>query len=154
MSQPPSTNCFRYLLRLCRELDLLEAIQSLHQRSLIEQGELGGSFTVQSVVLEYGTARLIAMASDEIAKGELRRLLEHGLVLAHTQEYVRQTQERLIAAPILAILDSTYLDRAKVEKHLLALLSQFTSLADHVQGYGPANLATPPAYFTWRSARS
>ena len=122
--------------------DLLEAIQSLHRRSLIEQGQLGGSFTLQSVVLEYGTSGLIARARDEIEQGKFRRLLEHGLVLAHTREYLRQTQERLIAGPILAALDSTYLDRAEVEKHLLALLSQFTSLADHVQGYGPANLTT------------
>lgn len=122
--------------------NLLEAIQSLHQRSLIEQGKLGGSFTLQSVVLEYGTARLIASASDEIENGKFRCLLEHGLVLAHTREYIRQTQERLIAAPILAFLHSTYLGRTEVEKRLLALLSQFTSLPVHAQGYGPANLVT------------
>ena len=40
----------------CQEL---EAVEALRRRSLIERGQLRGSFTLQSVVLEYATARLI-----------------------------------------------------------------------------------------------
>ena len=123
-------------------VDLLEALQSLHRRSLIEPGHLRGSFTLQSVILEYGTSRLIAWLRAEIETGNLLRLLEHGLVLAHAREYVRQTQERLIASPILGLLQSTYLDQTELEKRLLALLAQFRSLPSKSQGYGPANLVT------------
>jgi WD40 repeat protein len=123
-------------------VDLLEAILSLHRRSLIEQGQLKGSFTLQSVVLEYGSSRLIAMLRAEIETGTLVRLLEHGLVLAHAREYVRQTQERLVAAPILTLLQNTYLDQTEMEGHLLTLLAQFRSQPRNSQGYGPANLVT------------
>ena len=123
-------------------VDLLEALQSLHHRSLIEPGHFRGSFTLQSVILEYGTSRLIAWLHAEIKSGKLVRLLEHGLVLAHAREYVRQTQERLVAAPILALLQNAYLDQTEVEGHLLALLVQFRSLPVNSQGYGPANLVT------------
>src|SRR5260221_8832501 len=41
---------------------VLEAVDGLRRRSLIERGQRAGSFTLQSVVLEYVTARLIAEA--------------------------------------------------------------------------------------------
>src|SRR5205807_6425682 len=44
----------------------LEAIEGLRRRSLIERGQRQGSFTLQSVVLEYVTARLIMEMTSEI----------------------------------------------------------------------------------------
>src|SRR5436853_5451391 len=82
--------------------EVLEAIEALHRRSLIERGQRPGSFTLQSVVLEYATARLIAEAADEIEHAQLAHLIEHGLELATVKEYVRQTQERLLVTPLLA----------------------------------------------------
>jgi hypothetical protein len=67
---------------------LLEAVEALSRRSLIERSQKPGSFTLQCVVLEYATARLIAEASDEIQNGKLARLIEHGLELAQSSEYV------------------------------------------------------------------
>src|SRR5690349_2935794 len=58
---------------------VLEAIDGLRRRSLIERGQRAGSFTLQSVVLEYVTTRLVTAASEEIQQGKLLRLLEHGL---------------------------------------------------------------------------
>src|SRR5216683_6459648 len=119
---------------------VLEAIEALRGRSLIERGKRQGSFTLQSVVLEYATAQLIAEASSEIEQGRLARLIEHGLELATAREDVRQTQQRLIVAPILARLRNVYPQRAEVEEHLLALLDQLRARADYAQGYGPANM--------------
>ena len=48
---------------------LLDAIQSLHRRSLVETGQKQGNFTLQSVVLEFATAEFIAEASEEIQAG-------------------------------------------------------------------------------------
>ncbi len=120
--------------------DLLEAIESLRHRSLIEAGKLQGSFTLQSVVMEYVTARLIAEVTDEIKQGRGFRLVEHGLELAPCQEYVRKTQQRLLVVPILTRLRSSYPKRAALEEQLFALLSEFRSWEDSAQGYGPANL--------------
>src|SRR6266566_2912853 len=81
---------------------VLEAVDSLRRRSLVEQGKRQGSFTLQSVVMEYVAARLIAEVTSEIKQGTLSRLTEHGLELASSKDYVRQTQQRLIVTPILA----------------------------------------------------
>ena len=56
---------------------LLEAIDSLHRRSLIEPGKRSGSFTLQSVVLEYMTVVLITQGSQEIQQSQLDRLISH-----------------------------------------------------------------------------
>jgi WD40 repeat protein/transcriptional regulator with XRE-family HTH domain len=119
---------------------VLEAIDSLRRRSLIERCQQQGSFTLQSVVMEYVTARLIAEVTSEIKQGRCSRLVEHGLELAPSQEYVRQIQQRLIVAPILAGLRSSYPRRSALEEQLLALLSELRERADDAQGYGPANL--------------
>ena len=119
---------------------MLEAVEALRRRSLIERGKLPGSFTLQSVVLEYTTAKLIAEAASEIEQGRLARLIEHRLAPANAKEYVRQTQQRLIVAPLLAQLRNVYWGRDEVEQRLLSLLDQLRELADYAQGYGPANV--------------
>jgi hypothetical protein len=121
---------------------LLEAFDALHRRSLIERGQKKGSFSLQSVVLDYATAQLIAEASGEIREGRLSRLIEHGLELAQAHEYVRQAQERLIVEPVLEHLRSAYRQQETMDDHLLALLGQLTSQNGPDQGYAPANLVT------------
>jgi hypothetical protein len=50
-------------------VQVLEALDGLGRRSLLERGQRAGSFTLHSVVLEYATARLIAEVSREIEQG-------------------------------------------------------------------------------------
>ncbi len=119
---------------------VLEAVDGLRRRSLVERGQRPGSFTLQSVVLEYVTSRLVATASEEIGQGQLLRLREHGLSQAGAKDYVRRTQERLLLAPLLARLESVSLGRAEVEGQLRALLDGLRERAEEAQGYGPANL--------------
>jgi len=119
---------------------VLEAVDGLRRRSLIERGQRAGSFTLHSVVLEYVTGRLVATASEEIQQGRLLRLREHGLFQAQAKEYVRQTQERLLLAPLLARLQSVYQGRAEVEGQLRVVLDALRERAEEAQGYGPANL--------------
>ncbi|HEY6540314.1 MAG TPA: NB-ARC domain-containing protein, partial [Ktedonobacteraceae bacterium] len=119
---------------------VLEAVEALRRRSLLERGYRPGSFTLQAVVLEYATGQLITETIREIEQGRLTRLIEYGLEQANAKDYVRQTQKRLIVAPLLAQVQSVYLERAAVEEHLLALLNQLRTRADYAQGYGPANL--------------
>ena len=132
---------------------LLEAVDAGYRRSLIERGKRGGSFTLQSVVLEYVTGVLIAEGSREIQQGLLARLIEHGLSQATAREYVRQTQERLLLSPLLADLSSIPQRRApgaaqeprtaqpfSVEQQLLSVLGELRGQEDSTQGYGPANL--------------
>ena len=53
---------------------------------------------------------------------------------------MRQTQQRLIVAPILARLRGTYPQRAALEGQLLSLLDQLRTQVDYAHGYGPANI--------------
>src|SRR5258706_13353661 len=90
--------------------------------------------------MEYVTARLIAGVISEIEQGTLSRLTEHGLELASSKDYVRQTQQRLLLAPILAGLRSSYPLRTALEERLFTLLNDMRDRADDARGYGPANL--------------
>lgn len=121
---------------------LLEAVDSLRRRCLVERGPRPGSFTLQTVVLEYVTDDLVTQAAGEIQQGRLVRLLELRLRQAQAKDYVQQAQERLIVKPIVAHLQSVYRGQAAAEERLLALFEPLRGKADNVQGYGPANLLT------------
>jgi WD40 repeat protein/transcriptional regulator with XRE-family HTH domain len=121
-------------------LQVMEAINSMRQRSLIELGQRQSSFTLQSVVQEYVTTVLIAEATSELQQGQLERLIQHGLEQAHAREYVRQAQERLLLTPILRHLQPARQGQAEIEEHLRSLLDQVREWAYYAQGYGPANL--------------
>src|SRR2546425_613560 len=70
---------------------ILEAVDGLRRRSLIERGQRAGSFTLQSVVLEDVTGRLVRTASQEMVQGRLQLLREQSLSQAQAKDYVRQT---------------------------------------------------------------
>jgi WD40 repeat protein len=121
-------------------VQVLEALDGLGRRSLLERGQRPRSFTLQSVVLEYATARLIAEASREIEQGQLAYLIEYGLCQAQAKEYVRAIQEHQLVVPLLSRLQSTYQGQADQETRFLSLLDQLRGLPQSSQGYGPANL--------------
>ena len=123
-------------------VQLLEAVEGLRRRSLIERGQLAGSFTLQSVVLEFVTDRLVSTACLEIQHGQLRLLREHGLSQALAKEFVRQTQHRLLLSPLLERLQRVYQGRAQLEERLCELLHAGRGLSPLAQGYAPANLLT------------
>ncbi len=143
MREPVTLSELRALLVAPKPREkLLEAVDGLRRRSLIESGQHPGSFTLQSVVLEYVTTRLVAEVSRELEQGQLVRLIQHGLVQAQTKDYVRQVQDRLLLAPVLAHWQSVALGHAKVEAQVGALLDEMRALPENAQRYGPANLVT------------
>jgi pentapeptide repeat protein len=123
-------------------VQVLEAVDGLRRRSLIERGQRLGSFTLHSVVLEYVSAHLVEQASEEIVQGRLSLLIQYQLCQAQAKDYVRQTQERLLVAPLLARLQSVYQGPSDVEGRLRFLLDQMRTWNQDAQGYGPANLVT------------
>lgn len=121
-------------------VQVLDAMDGLHRRSLVERGQPPGSFTLQSVVLEYVTDWLVTTASQEIQQGRLSLLCEYGPSQAQVKDYVRQTQERLLVAPLLARLESTLQGHGEVEQRLRSLLEEMRSWSKGQQRYAPANL--------------
>src|SRR2546421_1386683 len=123
-------------------VQLLEAVDGLRRRSLIERGQRVGSFTLQSVVLEYVTAHLVEQLVGEVVQDRLSLLIQHPLSQAQAKDYVRQTQERLLVAPLLDRLQSVYQGHIEVEQRLRSLLEEVRNWAQDRQGYAPANLVT------------
>jgi WD40 repeat protein len=123
-------------------MQLLEAVEGLRQRSLLERGQRPGSFTLQSVVLEDVSERLVSTTREELEQGRLRLLREHGLTQAQAKAYVRECQERLLLVPVLASLQSMNQGRGEGEQHVRSLLAEVRSWAEERQGYAPANLVT------------
>jgi WD40 repeat protein/transcriptional regulator with XRE-family HTH domain len=118
--------------------EALEAVEALGRRSLLERGE-GGGFTLQPVVLEHVTEEIIAAAAAEIREARPMLLVRHPLVKAKARDYVRRSQERLIAAPLLARLAVAGMG-GEGEGVLLGLLEGWRGRPPAAQGYGPGNV--------------
>ncbi len=120
---------------------MIEAIEGLRRRSLVDRTEVTGVGTVtfQSVVLEFVPNQLVEDICDEIRRVEPLLLVEQPLIQAHARDYVRCSQERLIGAPILANLRAHYAERGS-EQLLLGVLAGWRNRAPSEQGYGPGNV--------------
>jgi len=118
---------------------MLEALEALSRRSLLERGHQA-TFSLQSVVMEYLSDVLGERLGEEIVLDNPELLRRVALEQALAKDYVRQTQVRLLVHPLVERLRSELGADALVEAHLLRLLSQFRSEDEALQGYGPANV--------------
>src|SRR6266849_6300834 len=118
---------------------LLEALEALSRRSLLERGQQA-SFSLQSVVMEFLTDVLGERLAEEIVQGNPQQLRRLALEQAQAKDYMRQTQVRLLVHPLLERLRAELGADALVEAHLLRLLAQFRTEDAATQGYGPANV--------------
>jgi WD40 repeat protein/DNA-binding XRE family transcriptional regulator len=119
---------------------LVESVEALRLRSLVERAEVAGAgaFTLQSVVLEYVTDRLINKVCEEIALGTPVQLVAQPLIKAQAKEYVRLSQERLLGEPIIQHLKLEHgLEGA--ETLLIGLLDAWRDRSRGEQGFGPGN---------------
>jgi WD40 repeat protein/transcriptional regulator with XRE-family HTH domain len=118
---------------------LLEALEALSRRSLLERGQQA-SFSLQSVVMEFLTDELGERLAEEIVQGNPQQLRRLALEQAQAKDYVREIQVRLLVRPLTLRLRAELGADSQVEAHLLGLLSQFRSEDAATQGYGPANI--------------
>jgi WD40 repeat protein len=90
----------------------LEALRSLLRRSLVEvrvtagivEDSLGAVSSpllgLQNVVIEYLTDHLLATVNQELETGKLSYFSHHALIKAQAKEYVRDSQVRMLLAPL------------------------------------------------------
>lgn len=125
---------------------LLEALHSLQRRSLIEQR--GITFTLQNVVTEYLTDRLIDTVVEEVMSGDWQRFHSHALIQAQAKEYVRASQIRIILAPLAERVEAR-LGRTGLAQRLqagLALERQVAPLRPSYAGGNALNLLVHLGY--------
>jgi hypothetical protein len=121
---------------------VLEAIDALRRRSLIEQGHETGTFILPPLLMEYMTNDLVSEATREIQDGRLALLMMYEFTQVQASEDVRQAQERLLVAPILTQLKSLWRDPLDIQTRLLTLLDPLRGGSEAAQGYGVSNLVT------------
>ncbi len=127
---------------------VLAALHGLWRRNLIELGQAHLTFTLQRVVLEFLTDHLTERAAAEILDGNFAVLVQHPLVQATAKDYVRHSQERLIASPLLSRLLLVSGNTETLARRLLTLLEAWRGASTHsaqspsavAQGYGPGNV--------------
>ncbi len=119
--------------------ELVEAVEALVRRSLLERGA-GGTVTLQPVVLEYATTRLVAQVAEEVLTGEPALLVRQPLLKAQAKDYLRRSQERLIVQPLLERLVGSLGSVTAVERRLLGLLEAWRGRPAEEQVYGPGNV--------------
>jgi WD40 repeat protein len=117
---------------------LLEALESLQARSLIEKN--AAQFTQQPVVMEYVTEQLIQRIDQEISTGEIQWFDRYALIKAQTQDYIRTAQIRLILKPIADQLLARLGGRSRVENRLAQILTTLHSCSSPPPGYAAGNL--------------
>ncbi len=115
----------------------LEALSSLQRRSLLEQSAAG--FTLQNVIMEYTTDRLIDQVYSEIISGDISVLQSHALIKAQAKEYVRASQNRLILKPVAERLLAA-LGQAGLEARLKAILEALRQAGPRQPGYAGGNV--------------
>jgi WD40 repeat protein len=118
--------------------NIAATLQLLQRRLPLERSENG--FSLQPVLIEYVTGRLINKISEEIQSGEVALLHRHALLKATDKEYVRENQQRLILNPVLERAVSLLGDQKQLETRLQALLNLFRGDRELQSGYAPGNV--------------
>jgi WD40 repeat protein/class 3 adenylate cyclase len=120
--------------------EVLVALESLRHRMLIERAATKPAFTLQPVILEYVSDQLVEAVHHELVAGSPQLLCSHALIQATAKDYVRHTQERLIARPLLERLLRAYDHVDALERQMLILLASWREQSSREQGYGPGNI--------------
>ncbi len=94
---------------------LLEVLDSLRRRSLIETG-YSGQYSLQSVVAEYVIENLTRQIYHELDTEALKLFRRVALMKAQERENVRNIQVRLVLMPVLAILKACYGEQGSENK--------------------------------------
>jgi len=125
------------LSQIARE-KVAETLQSLQLRLPIER--IAAGFTLQPVLIEYITKRLIEQVCEEIRTGQPALLNSYALSKAQAKDYIRNSQYRLILKPVQDRLSDIFGKKTNIETNLkqILLILQKESLLK--PGYAGGNI--------------
>ncbi len=118
--------------------NLIEGLESLSRRSLIEQNQ--AYFTLQSVVMEYVTCCLIEKVCQEVNTKKLKLFRCYALMKATAKDYVRETQIRCILQPVIEGLLALFGHEKNVEERLIQILAMQRETSLKEPGYTAGNI--------------
>lgn len=108
--------------------EILEALESLRQRSLIEKGkDTVAGFTLQPAIMEFATNRLVEQVCEEIATQKLDKihLLRNHILFEIS---AKNTDKNLVKNPIVTQIKNRLFAMFRNEKLIEARLSEIQSL--------------------------
>ncbi|MUG95741.1 hypothetical protein F7734_26655 [Scytonema sp. UIC 10036] len=117
---------------------LLEALESLVRRSLVEKS--AAMFTLQPVVMEYVTNRLVEQVCGEIETQNINLFKSHALIKATAKEYVREAQICLILKPVIEGLLTVFKNKRSIENQLAQILAMIREKSPLEQSYTAGNI--------------
>jgi WD40 repeat protein len=120
------------------QTQVLAALQSLDRQSLIEKSS--GCFTLQPVVMEYVTAVFIDQVCEEITTLDLVIFNSHALIQAQAQDYVRESQVRMILVPLVERLMGKLRSKLEIKPQLDRVLVKLRTEFSGTDGYAGGNL--------------
>jgi WD40 repeat protein len=116
---------------------LLEALESLERKSLIEKGL--ARFTLQPVLMEYVTNRLVRVVCQEIEIGEISLFKNHVLLKAQAKDFIKEIQRHFILKPIGEQLVRVFGTLDSLENQLMQIISSWRGKSPLETGYVAGN---------------
>jgi WD40 repeat protein len=118
--------------------NLLEALERLIRRSLIEKTDMG--YTQQPVVMEYMSNRLLDRMYEELTTEKIQFLIEFPFIKATAKEYIQQSQKRIFLEPIVEKLRTNLRFQDEIVRTLQQILLRLQDKPVVSAGYGGGNL--------------
>lgn len=142
------------------QAQLLEALESLERRSLVEISRdenlfslytldiskpttmlpCNSKFTLQPVLMEYVTEKLVAEVCSEISLGKPRLSKSHALMKASMKDCVTEAQVSFILIPVLHSLLIEFGNTRDIEEHFNQTLAKLRETSPLEPGYAAGNI--------------
>jgi len=126
------------IVSLVPQLELLEALHSLERRSLLERN--AALFSLQTVVLEHVTQRLIEQVCEEIVNQNIKLFRNLALIKVQGRDYIRKTQIRFILQPVIDRLITVFRSKRNLENQLTEIIAKLRETAPLETGYTAGNV--------------
>jgi WD40 repeat protein len=120
--------------------EVANTLRSLQCKLTLEKSEDGKRFSLQPVLIEHITQKLIEQVCQEIETGELELFNSHSLMQAQAKDYVRDSQSRTILEPIKQRLMDSLHGQQNLENHLTAILTNLREHSPRQRGYIGGNI--------------
>ncbi|MEH2070824.1 MAG: NB-ARC domain-containing protein [Nostoc sp.] len=101
---------------------------------------MGDRFTLQPVLMEYVTDKLVAFTYKEILNQSHELIRNYALIKAQSKDYVRQAQIRLILGPVIDNLMLVLGSSNQIQRQFQELLKKLKQEALSHSGYAAGNI--------------